>query len=710
MGEFARIFPRLPPPRGHGPVRSRGFRGTRAAPSLFVVIPVRVRAVFARRSSRSYLAAVFGAVLLYVAEQFMPNASARGALADLAWTGAALGAVIGTARAVRWAKRDDRLAWLCFLGGSIAWLGSQLARDAFEVARATFLSHPWVDVGFLAAAPLWTIGLVLLLRRHGQRLALYALVLDIGAVVLTLGAGVLVYLSSLVLDVAHEDPVFAAVAVLFPLLYVAATGAALSVVWGMPANEPRAAVTSLFLGLGLNALAFSLYLPAYLSSTFVAGTPLDPLWILGMAAIGIAGAQWVEEREAGAASAMSSSAIHFSRMLLPGLVAAASAFLLVYTDIRAMPRPIADLIDGAIAVAVLVLATRAGLALYANWRLGELERRRAEQMAALYDVGLATAGELSLDDLAALIAREATALTRTDGAMVSLAERGRGLVVRGQHNAPALGLRASIGEALRGIALEGIRTRDLVVAADYRKHPDSNPLLHDLLASAIAAPFVARGEIVGTLTAYSRHRRVFSEETCRLLRLYAAQAAIAIANAALVTETRRLARDDDLTGVLNRRSLMERLGAEVAEAARHGDIFGVVLCDVDGLKAVNDSAGHLIGNDVLKAVAQAMRESARAEDVIARFGGDEFVILLPRTAPLPAQALVGRVAARLREEHYTWAGRENPLPRVSFGIAWFPEDGRDADALLGAADARMYEDKVRARALRQSDAVEVASL
>src|SRR5438093_465157 len=361
MGEFARIFPRLPPPRGHGPVRSRGFRGTRAAPSLFVVIPVRVRAVFARRSSRSYLAAVFGAVLLYMAEQFMPNASARGALADLAWTGAALGAVIGTARAV-----------------------------------------------------------------------------------------------------------------LFPLLYVAATGAALSVVWGMPANEPRAAVTSLFLGLGLNALAFSLYLPAYLSSTFVAGTPLDPLWILGMAAIGIAGAQWVEEREAGAASAMSSSAIHFSRMLLPGLVAAASAFLLVYTDIRAMPRPIADLIDGAIAVAVLVLATRAGLALYANWRLGELERRRAEQMAALYDVGLATAGELSLDDLAALIAREATALTRTDGAIVSLAERGRGLVVRGQHNAPALGLRASIGEALRGIALEGIRTRDLVVAADYRKHPDSN--------------------------------------------------------------------------------------------------------------------------------------------------------------------------------------------------------------------------------------------
>src|SRR5439155_22031978 len=187
-----------------------------------------------------------------------------------------------------------------------------------------------------AAAPLWTIGLVLLLRRHGQRLALYALVLDIGAVVLTLGAGVLVYLSSLVLDVAHEDPVFAAVAVLFPLLYVAATGAALSVVWGMPASEPRAAVMSLFVGLGLNALAFSLFLPAYLTSTFVAGTALDPLWLLGMAAIGIAGTQWVEEWETDPATAISSSAILFSRLLLPVFVAAASAFLIVYTDISAM--------------------------------------------------------------------------------------------------------------------------------------------------------------------------------------------------------------------------------------------------------------------------------------------------------------------------------------------------------------------------------------
>ncbi|TMF81673.1 MAG: GGDEF domain-containing protein [Chloroflexi bacterium] len=667
--------------------------------SVFGVIR-KVLSAHPRGALPRYIAAVVGAAFVYGIEQLLTDNFARCAVADFAWTAAAIGAIFGTARAVRASREKDRMVWLLFCAGSVSWLIGQLLRDAAEVGGLPIPSPLVAELGFMTAAPIWTIAFVLLLRRHGQRLTLYALVLDVGAVVLTLAAAVTLFLATTLATDVSRDPQASAVAVLYPLLYVAATAAALSAVWGLPQQEPRGAVTSLFIGLGLNALAFVLYLPANVEGTFKAGTPIDALWIVGVGAVGIAGAQWVEDREDGRNSRLSGAVTHISRMVLPGVVAAACSFLLVYTDIRRVPERFADLIDAAVAFTVLVLATRAGLALYTNWQLGERERRRAEELAVLYDVGLATAGELSLDELAGLVAREATALTGTDGAMVALADTDKNFIVRAVHNAPALGLRSSVGEDLRGVALECLRTREVVVAPDYRDHPDSNPALHDLIASAIAAPLVAHGEIVGTLTAYVSRPRAFSEETLRLVRLYAAQAAIAIANAALLAETRRLARDDDLTGVLNRRSLLERLEVQIADATRHGETFGVVLCDVDGLKAVNDSAGHLVGNEVLRTLARAMRQATRVEDVVARFGGDEFVLLLPRTGPLPAQAIVGRIAARLREERYMWAGQANELPRASFGIAWFPIDGRDADALISTADARMYEDKARARTRR----------
>jgi diguanylate cyclase (GGDEF)-like protein len=125
---------------------------------------------------------------------------------------------------------------------------------------------------------------------------------------------------------------------------------------------------------------------------------------------------------------------------------------------------------------------------------------------------------------------------------------------------------------------------------------------------------------------------------------------------------------------------------------------------VDGLKHVNDTAGHLAGNEVLVKVARVIRESVRQEDIVARFGGDEFVVLLPRTGLLPAQALISRISARLREETYHRAGVEHAVPRASFGIAWFPEDGRTADALLAMADERMYLDKARGRRPQQGAA------
>jgi diguanylate cyclase (GGDEF)-like protein len=656
-----------------------------------------LRRALALRSWRAALLGLAGAFALFGVEQLAPAGWPRGAVASVGWLALGMGAIVAAKRAADTTPGREKQPWVFVALAAGAWTIGMLVRSVYLIADVAIPTPGLDDAGHLIAAALLVFGFIAMLR--GQRLALYALILDSGAVVLLLLAAIVLLLSSALASEMKQEPLFTTIVLLYAVLWSGATGAALSALWGSPIEQPRRAFAILVLGVSLNALAFTLSLPTVLWGRFQAGTPLDLLWTLGMLAIGVSAGTWIEDRKTKPAQLFSRDVIELSRLALPAMTAVLAAGLVVVAN--ASNSGVELFVDSAVATTMVLLAVRAGLALYTNWRLSETERRRAVQFEALYEVGLAAAGQGSLDDLVKLVVEQATQLSRTDGAMLALAEPGDRFTIRAIRPNPQLGLRDSVGEPLAGISLAAIATRDMVVAPAYAQHPMSTKPLHATIASAIAVPLIASGELVGTLAMYSATSREFTSDTQRLVRLYAAQAAIAIANARLLAETHRLARDDDLTNVMNRRSLMERLDGEIAGAARHGDIFAVVLCDVDGLKSVNDTAGHLAGNEVLIKVAHLLRESIRAEDVVARFGGDEFVLLLPRTGLLPAQALVGRIESRLRSETYHWAGRDHPLPSVSFGIAWFPEDGRTDDALLGVADERMYEDKARSRARRE---------
>jgi diguanylate cyclase (GGDEF)-like protein len=651
----------------------------------------------APRSWRAALLGVAAAFALFGLEQLVPVGWPRGAVASVGWLAFGMGAIVAAKHAADTTPGREKLPWIFVTLAAGAWTVGMLVRSAYLIADVAIATPSLDDGGHLTAAALLIFGFIAMLR--GQRLALYALLLDSGAVVLLLLAAIVLLLSSALASEMKQEPLFTTIVLLYAVLWSGATGAALSAIWGSSIEQPRRAFAILVLGVALNALAFTLSLPTFLWGRFLAGTPLDLLWMLGMLAIGVSAGTWIEDRRMKPAQLFSRDVIELSRLALPAMTAVLAAGLVVVAN--ASNSGVELFVDTAVAATMVLLALRAGLALYTNWRLSETERRRAVQFEALYEIGLAAAGQGSLDDLVKLVVEQATQLSRTDGAMLALAEPGDRFVIRAIRPNPQLALRDSVGEPLAGISLAAVGTRDIVVADNYAAHPMSTKPLHATIASAIAVPLIAQGELVGTLAMYSATRRDFTSDTRRLVRLYAAQAAIAIANARLLAETHRLARDDDLTSVLNRRSLMERLDGEMAGAARHGDIFAVVICDVDGLKSVNDTAGHLAGNEVLIKVAHLMRESVRAEDVVARFGGDEFVLLLPRTGLLPAQALVGRIESRLRDETYHWAGRDHPLPSVSFGIAWFPEDGRTDDALLAVADERMYEEKARSRARRE---------
>ena len=656
-----------------------------------------IRRFFTRSSDVQLALGIVGLMAVYVVEQLAPAGYLRAAMAAMGWIGFALGAAGRVAQAARAVTRRQQLPWVFIGAGVVAWIVGMLARSAFLVAELTPDSPNFADGCALVAAVLFGLGFVAQLQ--GNRLAVYALILDAGAVTLTMVALIAFAVQDVFLVEMRTDPIATTVVLLYTILYAGATTAAISALLAAPLETSRRVHGWLVVGVGLTALGYALSLPQYLRGTFQAGTPIDPLWMAGMLAISLAATSSIEDRAKRAPAARRAPVRPLVRMALPAIVAVVTAALILVAENHSTQQ----IVTRAAALVTVVLAVRAGLALYANYRLGEIEGSRARQFESLYEVGLAAAGERSVDDLLNLVVEHATSLTRTDGAMLSLADDQGKFVIRALFKGPMHELRDSVGEPLGGISLEALEQRELVVAEKYRDQPHSTERLYDVISSALAIPLVAQGEVIGTLAMYSATPRGFGTDTRRLVRLYAAQAAIAVANAQLLAETHRLARDDDLTSVMNRRSLMERLEAEIHGATRHGDLFAVALCDVDGLKRVNDTAGHLAGNEVLVKVARVTRDTVRTEDVVARFGGDEFVVLLPRTGLLPAQALVSRIGMRLREETYHWAGVEHRVPRVSFGIAWFPEDGRTADALLGVADERMYENK-RARTSQEGAA------
>ena len=188
-------------------------------------------------------------------------------------------------------------------------------------------------------------------------------------------------------------------------------------------------------------------------------------------------------------------------------------------------------------------------------------------------------------------------------------------------------------------------------------------------------------------------RLVPRRERLQALRLFANQATTAVELAGRVEELRFLADHDPLTRLLNRRAFIARLDGEVARSARSGTPFGLVLCDLDGFKGLNDRHGHLAGDEALRLVARLFCDTLRRSDDVFRIGGDEFALLLPDASAAAAAEIVARVMTALE------ASVDPGLAglRASFGVASFPEEATTPEALFRVADESLYAAK-RARA------------
>lgn len=223
---------------------------------------------------------------------------------------------------------------------------------------------------------------------------------------------------------------------------------------------------------------------------------------------------------------------------------------------------------------------------------------------------------------------------------------------------------------------------------------------HYKTPSFISVPLKIEDRVIGVLNLSDKMTgSVFDEEDLRLIQSFATHAAIVMERNVFYNKTEELKRltiTDSLTGLLNRRYLYERLKDELARSVRHGHPMSLLMLDLDGFKYCNDTFGHAFGDKMLIAVSEMLLNTVRSMDVVARVGGDEFMLILPETPEQPAVEIAERVRCTIAEQAVFPSDPARPGPHsltASIGIACYPGGGDTLELLLENVDKALYRVK-----------------
>jgi diguanylate cyclase (GGDEF)-like protein/putative nucleotidyltransferase with HDIG domain len=333
-----------------------------------------------------------------------------------------------------------------------------------------------------------------------------------------------------------------------------------------------------------------------------------------------------------------------------------------------------------------VLASEATVAID-NARLFAEEQKKSRQLTLINNVSSHAISTMNPEEMLTKIAAEIeNGLTYDHIGIATLDYSSKELMIQAEAGPrrDAIGRRILLGEGLVG---QVARSGQITTVQEVK--PDSpRPVLPGTI-SAIALPVVYAEQLLGVLYVESSELCEFPEQEVLLLRTLADLFAGALHNAMTFQKAQEQAITDGLTGVKTHRFLMEALSSEWKRSTRTNRVFALVLMDLDRFKFVNDFYGHLEGDVVLQRVGHILEQNCRSSDVVARYGGDEFVILMPETSVEQASQL----ASKLRG----WVASD-PLLRdknitASFGIAGFPVHGSTPQELIQVADSSMYLSK-----------------
>ncbi len=264
-----------------------------------------------------------------------------------------------------------------------------------------------------------------------------------------------------------------------------------------------------------------------------------------------------------------------------------------------------------------------------------------------------------------------------------------------------LALSSEIGSAwqvgermpLKGTAIEWVATRRKAMLESDLSQESRFPMgkyhLRQGVRSIAYLPLIVKGEVIGTLVVASCYPNAYSHRHLSLLEQLASQIAMPIENSRLYAKAEQEARIDELTGLLNRRSIDELIASEISRHSRYGGVFSLIILDLDSFKAYNDNYGHLAGDKLLRQISSIMKRAIRGADQAFRYGGDEFAIILPQTTIEAAYQVAERVRKRVASEV---KGGYIPVT-ASLGLASWPADGIGANEVIAAADTALYHAK-----------------
>jgi diguanylate cyclase (GGDEF)-like protein len=328
-----------------------------------------------------------------------------------------------------------------------------------------------------------------------------------------------------------------------------------------------------------------------------------------------------------------------------------------------------------------------------------IESRQLDHLRVFHDVARTLTTSLELDDILRVIMEKMAGFFGPERWSLLMVDEKAGdlyyAIAVGEDAASLKGLRVPLGEGVAGwVASTG---NPLIVpdvqldpqwAAFARSHPELD------IHSIACVPIRLGARTLGVIQLLNSKLDLLSEYAISFLRILCDYAAIAIRNAASVTRIRELTITDDCTRLYNSRHLFHLLEQQVALRERHQRVpFSLLFLDLDRFKSVNDTHGHLVGSRLLSEIGDLIQRTAGDQNPAFRYGGDEFVVLLPRQDKTGAIQIAFELRKALREAVFLESQSLGLRVSGSFGLATFPEDGVTVHAIMKAADTMMYEVK-----------------